>query len=77
MAGWQISNGAASSPTAASPAEVLAADQRITAWARQVRAAGLEGDMDTLRARAYAGHSMSRLESPPALGIRTRGQRCI
>ena len=35
------------------PAEVLAADQRITAWARQLRAAGLEGDMDVLRARAY------------------------
>ena len=28
------------------PAEVLAADQRITAWARQLKAAGLDGDMD-------------------------------
>ncbi len=35
------------------PAEVLAADQRITAWARQLKAAGLEGDLDVLRARAY------------------------
>jgi hypothetical protein len=35
------------------PAEVLAADQRITAWARQLKAAGLEGSMDELRARAY------------------------
>ena len=35
------------------PAEVLAADQRITAWARRLKAAGLEGDMDVLRARAY------------------------
>jgi hypothetical protein len=35
------------------PAEVLAADQRITAWARELRAAGLDGDMDELRARAY------------------------
>ena len=35
------------------PAEVLAADQRITARARQLRAAGLDGDMDVLRARAY------------------------
>ena len=35
------------------PAEVLAADQRITAWARQLRKAGLEGSMDELRARAY------------------------
>jgi hypothetical protein len=34
-------------------AQVLAADQRITAWARQLRAAGLDGDMDVLRARAY------------------------
>jgi hypothetical protein len=35
------------------PAEVLAADQRITAWAHQLRKAGLDGDMDVLRARAY------------------------
>ncbi len=34
-------------------AQVLAADQRITAWARQLRAAGLDGDMDVLRARAF------------------------
>ena len=35
------------------PAEVLAADQRISWWARQLKAAGLEGSMDELRARAY------------------------
>ncbi len=35
------------------PAEVLAADQRITAWAHELRGAGLEGGMDELRARAY------------------------
>ena len=35
------------------PAGVLAADQRITAWARQLKAAGLDGDMDQLRARAF------------------------
>jgi len=35
------------------PAEVLAADQRVTAWARQLRQAGLEGGMDALRARAF------------------------
>jgi len=35
------------------PAEVLAADQRITAWARELRTGGLDGDMDVLRARAY------------------------
>ncbi len=34
-------------------AEVLAADQRITWWARQLKAAGLDGSMDELRARAY------------------------
>ena len=35
------------------PDEVLAADQRITAWARELRQAGLEGGMDELRARAF------------------------
>ena len=35
------------------PAEVLAADQRITAWAHELRTAGLDGSMDQLRARAY------------------------
>jgi hypothetical protein len=35
------------------PAEVLAADQRITWWAQQLKKAGLPGDMDELRARAY------------------------
>ncbi|HEU5386926.1 MAG TPA: DUF222 domain-containing protein [Streptosporangiaceae bacterium] len=35
------------------PAEVLAADQRITAWAHELRKGGLDGDMDVLRARAY------------------------
>jgi Domain of unknown function (DUF222) len=35
------------------PAEVLAADQRVTAWATELRKAGLDGSMDALRARAY------------------------
>jgi len=35
------------------PAEVLAADQRVTAWAKELQKAGLEGDMDQLRARAF------------------------
>ncbi len=35
------------------PAEVLAADQRISWWAGELRRAGLDGDMDLLRARAY------------------------
>jgi hypothetical protein len=32
---------------------VLAADQRITWWATQLHKAGLDGDMDVLRARAF------------------------
>ena len=35
------------------PAQVLAADERITARARELKAAGLEGGTDELRARAY------------------------
>jgi hypothetical protein len=35
------------------PAEVLAADQRVTWWAKQLKKAGLGGSMDELRARAY------------------------
>jgi uncharacterized protein DUF222 len=35
------------------PDEVLAADQRITWWAKELRKAGLEGGMDMLRARAF------------------------
>jgi Domain of unknown function (DUF222) len=35
------------------PAAMLAADQRISWWARQLKAAGCEGDMDQLRARAF------------------------
>ncbi len=36
------------------PGWVLAMDQRITWWAVQLKRAGLEGDMDLLRARALA-----------------------
>ncbi len=36
------------------PAWVLAMDQRITWWAVQLKRAGLDGDMDQLRARALA-----------------------
>ncbi len=35
------------------PAEALAADQRISACARDLKAAGLDGTMDQLRARAF------------------------
>jgi len=34
-------------------AQVFAADQKITAWARQLKQSGLDGSMDELRARAY------------------------
>src|ERR1700730_14878770 len=35
------------------PAEALAADEQITARAKELRAAGLEGDMGQVRARAF------------------------
>src|SRR5262249_42611023 len=35
------------------PDEVLAADERICWWAGELKAAGLEGGMDELRARAF------------------------
>ena len=35
------------------PDQVLAADQKITAWAHELKRAGLAGGMDQLRARAY------------------------
>jgi hypothetical protein len=53
------------------PAEVLAADDRITAWARELKAAGLEGGMDELRARALLDLLLSQ-DSRPA-GSRPAG----
>jgi hypothetical protein len=35
------------------PGQVLAADQRVSAWAKELRRAGLDGDMDMLRAQAF------------------------
>jgi hypothetical protein len=49
------------------PAEVLAADQRITWWAKQLRKAGLDGDMDQLRARAYLDILLNK-DSRPGTG---------
>src|SRR5689334_708559 len=46
------------------PAEVLAADQKITAWAHQLRKAGLDGDMDQLRARACLDLLLGRDSRP-------------
>ena len=48
------------------PADVLAADQRVTAWAKELRKAGVEGDMDTLRARAYLDLLLGTDSRPPA-----------
>jgi hypothetical protein len=48
------------------PADVLAADQRVTAWARQLRKAGLDGGMDQLRARAYLDILLGTDSRPPA-----------
>jgi len=42
------------------PADVLAADQRISWWATQLRKAGLDGDMDQLRALAYMDIMLGR-----------------
>jgi hypothetical protein len=55
------------------PAQVLAADQRVTAWAKVLRKAGVEGGMDALRARAYLDILLG-MDSRP-LGSRTDGGR--
>ena len=46
------------------PDEVLAADEQITARAKELRKAGLEGDMDQLRARAYLDLLLGRDSRP-------------
>ena len=55
------------------PAQVLAADQRVTAWAKELRKAGLDGGIDALRARAYLDILLG-MDSRPA-GSRTDGTR--
>ena len=50
------------------PDEVLAADQRITAWAGELRQAGLDGGMDELRARAYLDLLLGKDSRPQAAG---------
>jgi hypothetical protein len=47
------------------PADALAADQRITAYARELRAAGLDGTMDQLRARAFLDFTLGVSSFPP------------
>ena len=46
------------------PADVLAAGQRITWWAKRLKAAGLDGDMDQLRALAYMDIMLGRDSRP-------------
>ena len=48
------------------PAEVLAADQRISWWARELKKAGVDGDMDQLRALAYMDLMLGRDSRPAA-----------
>jgi hypothetical protein len=48
-------------------AEVLAMDQRITWWACQLQAAGLDGGMDQLRARAMIDLLLNQDSRPPAV----------
>jgi hypothetical protein len=48
------------------PDEVLAADERITAWARELKAAGLEEGMDEIRARAYLDLLLNKDSRPNA-----------
>ncbi len=45
-------------------AEVLAADQRISARARELKSAGLTGTLDELRARAYLDFLLGRDSTP-------------
>jgi hypothetical protein len=50
------------------PDEVLAADQRISSWAGELKKAGLEGGMDELRARAFLDLVLGTDSRPRAPG---------
>jgi hypothetical protein len=50
------------------PADVLAADQRISWWAKRLKAAGLDGDTDQLRALAYMDIMLGP-DSRPAVAV--------
>ena len=54
------------------PDEALAADEQITAWARELKKAGLEGDMDELRARAFLDLLLG-IDSRPRQDVRDGG----
>ena len=55
------------------PDEVLAADERITAWAGELKAAGLDGGMDEIRARAYLDLLLGKDSRPGQDQPSTRG----
>ena len=60
------------------PDEVLAADQRISWWAGELKRAGLDGGMDELRARAFLDLVLgtdSRPRRAPGRGRRRAGWR--
>jgi Domain of unknown function (DUF222) len=64
---WQEDSGnAALAGFELPPDEALAADQRITWWARELKKAGLEGDMDVLRARAFLDLVLGKDSRPTA-----------
>ena len=64
---WQEDSGnAALAGFELPPDEALAADQRITWWARELKKAGLEGDMDVLRARAFLDLILGKDSRPTA-----------
>jgi hypothetical protein len=54
------------------PADMIAAGQRITWWARQLRTAGADGDLDQLRGRAFLDLLLNR-DSRPAAGLGAAG----
>ena len=60
----EVSGNAALTGRELRPAEVLAADQKVTAWARELKKAGLDGSMDELRARAYMDFLLGRDSRP-------------
>jgi hypothetical protein len=64
---WQEDSGnAALAGFELPPDEALAADQRITWWARELKKAGMEGDMDVLRARAFLDLVLGKDSRPGA-----------
>src|SRR5690242_21489439 len=56
------------------PDEVLAADPRISAWAGELKNAGLEGGMDELRARAFLDLVLGKDSRPRAPGATDAGR---